>query len=563
MRWKIVLVPVLAVSACTTTPPPAAPVVQGRVEVQILAFNDFHGNLEIPPAVEVTNTDGSKQRIVTGGAANLAGALAQARIGHPDTVTVSAGDTIGASPLISANYLDEPTITAMNLLGLEFNSVGNHEFDKGGDELKRMQNGGCAKFTRRQPCAVDPFAGAKFHYLAANVIGPGGQTLFPATGIKRFGVGPGAITIGFIGMTLQGTGNIVTPSGVKGFTFADEAATANALVPRLKAEGADAIVLLIHQGGKTKAFTTGNDCNGLDGAIVPILAKLDPAITTVVSGHTHWAYVCQNGAGGTADGRLLTSAGKNGYFFTDIRLEFDPATHRLIGQHASNQTVGAGERGVAPEVKALVDRYAEAVSPVANRIIGHLSAPATRDENDWESAASDLIADSMLAATKAPDMGGAQIALVNVTGVRVAIPAGDVRYADAFSMMPFGNNLVVMTLTGAQLKHVIEQQFAGSNRGNGRPAALGPSAGFNYTVDLKQPSGERVVAMTLNGKPAASTGRYRVVLNNYLASGGDGLSGFTEGTDITDKGVIDLDALVDWVAKGQTPPKPDRISIVG
>jgi len=563
MRSRFACLSILLLAGCTATPRPVTPVVHAPVEVQVLAFNDFHGNLETPPAVEVTNADGSKQKIVTGGAAHLAAALAAARTGHANTVTVSAGDTIGASPLISANYLDEPTIAAMNLLGLEYNSVGNHEFDKGGDELKRMQNGGCAKFTRRQPCAVDPFEGAKFRYLAANVIGPDGQTVFPATGIKRFGSGAGAITVGFIGMTLKDTGKIVTPGGVKGFTFADEAATANALVPQLKAQGADAIVLLIHQGGKTKAFTTGNDCNGLDGSIVPILAKLDPAITTVVSGHTHWAYVCQNGAGGTGAGRLLTSAGKNGYFFTDIRLDFDPATHRLVGQSAANQTVGNGERGDAPAVKALVDRYAAAVAPVANRIIGHLNAAATRDENDWESAASDLIADSMLAATKAPEKGGAQLALVNVTGVRVAIPAGNVRYADAFSTMPFGNNLVVMTLSGAQVKNVIEQQFAGPNRASGRPAALGPSAGFRYTVDLKRPSGDRVVAMTLNGKAIVPAARYRVVVNNYLASGGDSLTGFTAGTDLTDKGIIDLDALVDWIAKGQTPPKPDRVTVSG
>ena len=153
--------------------------------------------------------------------------------------------------------------------------------------------------------------------------------------------------------------------------------------------------------------------------------------------------------------------------------------------------------------------------------------------------------------------------MVNVTGVRVALPAGDVRYADAFSMMPFGNNLVVMTLTGAQLKTVIEQQFAGPNRAGGRPAALGPSEGFRYTVDLSRPSGDRVVAMSLNGKPVVSGGPYRVVVNNYLASGGDALTGFTVGTDITDKGIIDLDALVDWVGKGQTPPKPDRITVRG
>ena len=564
MRSKLALLSFLALAGCATAPTPTRLATPERpIEVQILAFNDFHGNIETPPAVEVTEANGIKRKIVSGGAAHLAAALAAARMGHPNTVTVSAGDTIGASPLISANYLDEPTITAMNLIGLEFNSVGNHEFDKGGDELRRMQGGGCVKLTRRQPCAVEPFAGARFRYLSANVFGSDGQTFFPATGIKTFGNGPGAITIGFIGMTLKETGNLVTPSGVEGLAFAEEAKTANALVPSLKAQGAEAIVLLIHQGGKTKAFTTGNDCNGLDGAIVPILAKLDPAITTIVSGHTHWAYVCQNGEGGTGDGRLLTSAGKNGYFFTDIRLDFDPATHQLIAQHASNTVVGSGERGEAPAVKALVDRYAAAVAPVANRIIGRLSAPATRDENDWESAASDLIADSMVAATKASAMGGAQIALVNVTGVRVALPAGDVRYADAFSMMPFGNNLVVMTMTGEQLKKVIEQQFAGPNRAGGRPAALGPSAGFHYTVDLKRPTGDRVVGMTLNGKTVSPAGRYRVVVNNYMASGGDGLSGFTEGTDITDKGIIDLDALVDWVAKGQTPPTPDRVAVIG
>ena len=536
---------------------------QAPIEVQILAFNDFHGNLETPAPVEVVEADGSKRKIVTGGAANLAGALAAARAGRPDTGNVSAGATNGASPLISANYLDEPTIAAMNALGLEFNSVGNHEFDKGVDELKRMQAGGCARFTRRQPCAVEPFAGARFRYLAANVRGADGATVFPSTGLKTLGSGREAITVGFIGMTLKETAKLVTPSGVRGLAFADEAATANALVPALKAQGADAIVLLIHQGGKTPTFTTGNGCAGLQGGIVPILARLDPAITTVVSGHTHWAYVCEGGEGGTAGNRLLTSAGKNGYFFTDIRLAFDRASHRLVGQHAANLVVGNGERGQqAHQVKALVDRYAAAIAPVANRVIGRLSTTAKRDPDDWESPAADLIADSMLAATRAPDMGGAQIALVNVTGVRVDLPGGDVRYADAFAMMPFGNNLVVMTLTGAQLKTVLEQQFGGPARASGKPAALAPSRGFTYTVDLSRTAGERLVAMALDGKPIDSAGLYRIVTNNYLASGGDDLSGFAAGTEITDKGVVDLDALVAWIAPGRTPPQADRVRIV-
>jgi 5'-nucleotidase len=552
----------LSLAACTAQVAPPAPVArQGPVEVQILAFNDLHGNLQVPDPVEVTEPDGTKHKIRTGGVAHLAAVLSGLRAGHPNTVTVSAGDTIGASPLISANYLDEPTIDAMNLLGLEFNSVGNHEFDRGSDELKRMQTGGCAKFTRRVPCAVEPFGGARFRYLAANVVQGDGATVFPSTGLKIFRTPVGPISIGFIGMTLKGTAHLVTPSGVKGLAFKDEAETANALVPQLKAQGADAIVLLIHQGGKTKEFTTGNGCNGLSGDIVPVIKGLDPAIATVISGHTHWAYVCRN-TPGVADGRLLTSAGKYGYFVTDLRLRFDPATHRLVDQNARNVTVGDGENGEDAAEKALVDRYAAAVAPIASRIVGHLTATAAKSTEDGESAAADLIADSMLAATRSGENGGAQLALVNGTGVRVDLPAGDVRYDAAFAMMPFGNNLVVMTLTGAQLKAALEQQYAQPVRtGFTHAAVLAPSAGFTYAVDMARPAGSRVVDMRLDGKPVDQAAPYRVTLNNYLASGGDNLSAFTIGTDITDKGIIDLDALVAWIAPGRTPPTPRRVRI--
>jgi len=539
----------LLFTACATVPPrPAAP-----VEVQLLAFNDFHGNLETPPPVEVTEADGTKALITSGGAAHLASAIERLR--QPNSVTVSAGDTIGASPLTSALFLDEPTIAAMNRIGLEFNAVGNHEFDKGVDELKRMQAGGCAKYTARTPCAIEPFAGAGFRYLAANVVQPDGSTVFPATGIKRFGKGRRAVTIGFIGMTLKDTANLVTPSGVKGLTFGDEAATANALVPGLKAAGADSIVLLIHQGGKTPSFTRGNGCDGLYGGILPILERLDPAIATVVSGHTHWAYVCNR-----ENRRLLTSAGKNGHYLTDIRLSFDPATRRLIGQRAINDIVGQGEQGADAAVRQLVDRYVAAAAPLANKAVGSLTAEAPRDIDDAESPAADLIADAMLDATRKPDKGGAQIALVNATGVRVALPGGQVRYKDAFAMMPFGNNLVVISLTGAQLKSVVEQQYAIPLRARAtRPAALAPSIGFAYAYDLGRPVGERIVNMTLDGKPVDPAARYRVVINNYLASGGDGLSGFTAGTDVTDAGIVDIDALIAWIAPGQTPPAANRV----
>jgi 5'-nucleotidase len=555
---------ILTLGACATRVAPPATVVQkAPIEVQILAFNDFHGNIETPPPVEVTERDGTKHKIVTGGASHLAAALTELRAGHPNTITVSAGDTIGASPLVSANYLDEPTIDAMNLLGLEFNSVGNHEFDRGADELKRMQAGGCAKYTRRVPCALEPFGGAHFRYLAANVVQADGTTIFPATAIKRFETPAGPVTIGFIGETLRGTQNLVTPSGVRGLTFKDEADTANALVPQLRAAGADAIVLLIHQGGKTPQFSAGNSCDGFAGDILPIVQRLDPAITTIISGHTHWAYVCR-GTPQVGTGRLLTSAGKYSYFLTELRLEFDPATHHLVGQDARNVIVGNGEHGEDSAEKALVDRYATAIAPIASRIVGHLSVSAIKAADDSESAAADLIADSMLAATKAPGNGGAQLALVNASGVRVDLPGGDVRYDAAFAMMPFGNNLVVMTLSGAQLKAVLEQQYLGALPPAGqRPHSLATSAGFTYALDMSQPPESRVSDIRLEGKPIKTDAAYRVVVNNYLASGGDSLTRFTAGTDVTDKGIIDLDALVAWIAPGRTPPTPNRIKLIG
>ena len=554
----------LLLSACTAQVAPPPTIAQrATVEVQILAFNDFHGNLETPDPVEVTEADGTEHKVLTGGAAHLAAALAGLRVGHANTVTVSAGDTIGASPLVSANYLDEPTIDAMNLLNLEFNSVGNHEFDRGANELKRMQAGGCAKFTRRVPCSLEPFGGARFRYLAANVVQSDGTTIFPATALKRFNTPAGPILIGFIGETLRGTQNLVTPAGVRGLTFKDEADTANALVPKLKAAGANAIVLLIHQGGRTPQFTVGNTCDDLTGDILPIVQRLDPAITTIISGHTHWAYIC-SGTPSVGAGRLLTSAGKYGYFLTDLRLEFDPATRRLIGQDAHNIVVGNGERGADPAEEALVARYAAAVAPIADRIIGHLAAPAPNAQDNGESPASDLIADSMLAATRAPELGGAQLALVNASGVRVPLRGGDIKYSDAFQMMPFGNNLVVMTLTGAQLKGVIEQQYRGALPApDQRPRALATSAGFTYAVEMSKPAGARVSDIRLAGKVIETDERYRVVVNNYLASGGDGLTAFTVGTDISDKNIIDLDALIAWISAGQTPPTPSRIRIIG
>jgi 5'-nucleotidase len=539
------------------------------VEVQILAINDFHGNLEPPKMTIEAPGPGRPVQVPAGGVAHLATAAKALRQGHSYTITVSAGDIIGASPFVSAQYLDEPSIDAMNLVGIELNTVGNHEFDKGIRELVRMQRGGCDKYTSRQPCALEPFAGAKFQFLSANVFTADGQTLFPATAIRQFG----PIKIGFIGMTLKETGTIVTPAGVAGVTFADEAATANALVPQLKAQGADAIVILIHQGGQTTGGYDDKSCPNLTGDILPILAKLDPAIDLVISGHTHRSYICQLPRSG-AHPLLLTSAGSYGTLISDIRLTFSPDRH-LVGERADNVIVQGEPFSTSlgtvpivasfpvfpsdPAVGTLVGRYAAAAAPIARRVVGHLSGPVTRAITpDRESSGGEFISDAELFAAR---KAGAQIAFTNQGGIRAdLIPAADgsVTYEQIFSVQPFGNDLVVMTLTGAQLKALLEQQFASATNTAEAPKMLLPSAGFTFSYDTRRAAGDRIVEVRLNGKPLDPAARYRVAVGSFLATGGDNFTVFKQGTDVTDLGV-DLDATEAYLKAGAKVPALGRI----
>ena len=534
------------------------------IEVQILAFNDFHGNIESPKlTVPLPDSKGRDVQVPAGGVAYLAGALEKLRQGHRYTTTVSAGDLIGASPLASAYFLDEPTIHAMNALHLELNAVGNHEFDRGSSELLRMQRGGCAQYSRRKPCALEPFDGARFRFLAANVLQQDGTTLFPATAIRRFG----PIKIGFIGMTLKETGTLVTPSGVAGLHFADEAATANALVPKLRAQGANTIVLLIHQGGYLTPYYD-RSCKGLNGAILPILDKLDPAIGLVVSGHTHNAYICDIAEKGGGS-RLLTSAGKYGTLLTDIRLHFSRRSHKLVGRTAAFHIVQGEAFATAsgtlpltkaapvdrpvPAIAAIVKRYADAARPVADRVVAHLpGAVSAKPDDNKEKPLGDLIADAQLAWARSH--GGAQIAFMNGGGVRTDLtprPDGRITFGQLFSLQPFGNGLVVQTLTGAQLKALLEQQFLG-------PELMEPSAGFAFAYDESRKSGDRIASATFEGKPIDPSASYRVVTNSFMASGGDNYTVLQEGADRRDVG-IDIDALEAYLAAGPSMPEGGRI----
>ena len=543
----------------------AARPARGRpIDVQILAFNDFHGNIESPKlAVPLPDSHGSEIQVPAGGAAYLAGALEKLRKGHRFTITVSAGDLIGASPLASALFLDEPTVHAMNAVHLDLNAVGNHEFDRGSAELLRMQRGGCAKYTRRKPCALEPFRGARFRFLAANVLTADGRTLFPATAMRRFG----PIRIGFIGMTLKETATLVTPSGVAGLHFADEAATANALVPKLKAEGADAIVLLIHQGGYLTPYYD-RSCKGLNGPILGILDKLDPAISVVISGHTHNAYICDIAERGDGT-RLLTSAGKYGTLLTDIRLRFSAHGHKLLQHEASFHIVqGEGfttQDGTVPlstavrvdrpdrRVASIVRRYVAAARPIGERVVASLpAAVSAKADANGEQPLGELIADAQLAWAQAH--GGAQVAFMNGGGVRTDLvpqAGGRISYAQLFSLQPFGNGLVVQTLTGAQVRQLLEQQFA-------NPDLLSPSAGFGFTYDPSRPAGQRILSATLNGRPFDPAQSYRVVTNSFMASGGDNYVLLRQGTDRRDVG-IDIDALETYLASGAMQPTGGRI----
>jgi len=522
------------------------------VELRILAINDFHGYLQPPPGgIRITDPDDKTKKITVpaGGAEHMATLVRQLRERAKNTVFVAAGDLIGASPFLSAMFHDEPTIESLSMMGLDVASVGNHEFDEGKDELLRMQNGGCHPTDKCQ--GPHPFLGAKFHYLAASTVDKGtGKVILPPYEIKTFD----GIPVAFIGLTLKGTPNLVSPVSVAGLEFKDEAETVNALVPELKAQGIEAIVVLIHEGG----FPAGdyNECPGISGPIVDIVRKFDRAVDVVVSGHTHQAYVCE------IDGRLVTSGDKYGTIVTTIDLKLDPATRDVVSARADNVIVRTGVYANDPEQTALLAAYDKLAAPIAGRPAGSVTETLSRTPNNaGESTLGDIVADAQLAATSADARGGAVIAFTNPGGVRTDIAKkeeGAVTYADVFASQPFRNQLVTMTLTGMQIKNMLEQQWLDPKR----PRILQVSKGFSYAWDDAKPSGDRIIAdrISLNGQRIDPAASYRVTVNNFLAVGGDGFTVLKEGV-APQFGVYDVDALYDYFQANSpvSPGPPDRI----
>jgi 5'-nucleotidase len=503
------------------------------VELRILAINDFHGYLQPPPGgIRISDPEDKTKKITVeaGGAEHMATAVRQLRDGRTNTIFVAAGDLIGASPFLSAMFHDEPTIESLAMMGLAVAAVGNHEFDEGKNELLRMQNGGCHPVDGcRGP---HPFLGAKFRYLAASTFEKGtGKTVLPAYAIREFG----GIPVAFIGLTLRGTPNLVSPVGVADLEFRDEADTVNALLPELKARGVEAIVVLIHEGG----FPTGdyNECPGISGPIVDIVKKFDRAVDVVVTGHTHRPYVCD------IDGRLVTSADKYGTIVTAIDLKLDPATRDVISAGADNVIVRTDAFARDPQQTALLEAYDRLAAPIASRPAGSVTETLSRMPNaSGESVLGDIIADAQLAATRAEVNGAAVIAFTNPGGVRSDITRKDegVTYADVFASQPFRNQLVTLTLTGMQIKNALEQQWFDPKR----PRILQVSRGFSYAWDGARPDGDRIVAdsLSLNGARIDPAKGYRVTVNNFLAVGGDGFTVFMQGI-APQVGVYDVDAL--------------------
>jgi 5'-nucleotidase len=540
------------------------------VPIQLLSINDFHANLAPPSGSSGTvtrlNSDGTTTPLTVGGAEYLSTHLQMARVGHPNSITVSAGDNIGASPLLSAAFHDEPTILALNAMGLQVSSVGNHEFDEGSAELLRMQNGGCrADDGCYDPSA--PFPGASFQYLSANVTKDSdGQTLLPPVWVKQIG----GQKVGFIGMTLKDTPTIVTASGVAGLTFHDEVTTANRYANNLYRNGVRAIVVLLHQGGTPASSAYNYDCNaggpgtGVTGDVVPIAQQLSPKIDVLVTGHTHTAYVCDIPDPNGQD-RLVTSASSFGRLFTDIEGRINTNSHDFVRSSLTAQNVPVTRDVPAdPAITAIISKYNTLLGPIANQPVGYISADILgRGSSAPEKPLGDVIADSQLAASSSASTGNAVVAFMNPGGIRADLVYaqsgsegnGVVTYSEAFTVQPFTNLVETITLTGAQIVTMLQQQFTGLNATDNK--VLQPSAGFTYTIDMSKTGADRIVtdSIKLNGTPLDLNASYRVTVNNFLAGGGDNFTVLKEGTDPV-VGAIDLDAFTAYLTANSSPGTP-------
>ena len=363
----LALVPAVFAGSSNKPQPPRDPKGQ-LIEVQLLGINDYHGNLQ-------ASTPGTIEGANAGGSEYLSTKLSQLRQGHKFSLTVAAGDLIGGSPAFSGLFHDEPSVESLNAMQLDISSVGNHEFDEGVTELLRMQTGGCHPV---DGCYFpgQPYAGADFKWLAANVVNNAGETPLPPYWIERFN----NVEVGFIGMTLEATDTLVSAEGIQGWNFLDEAETANALVPVLRAQGVNAIVVLLHEGGSQTPPPGDIDaCVGISGPIVAINDALDPAIDVLITGHTHLPYNCllDDSAGNP---RIVTSAYSFGRVITEVNLVLDKRTHdvRRDLSSSTNHAVIQADLAPDPALTAVIAKWQPLFDASGNTPVGTITADINR-----------------------------------------------------------------------------------------------------------------------------------------------------------------------------------------
>ena len=568
---------------------PSLPTSSEPVRLRVIAFNDFHGNLE-SGALTLSLPDpaqpGRSLRVPVGGAAALAGLVQTLRAGAPHSVVVSSGDAIGASPLVSKLFRHESTIEALNLIGLDVATVGNHEFDAGSAELQRVLAGGCAPNAASgmiRSCALHPYAGARFQVVTANVETGTGQPLFAPSWVRDYG----GVKVGFIGAVTRTTPSIVVPSGIIGLGFADEADAINRAAIALKAQGVNTLVATLHEGGEIGSVGQAADWNDAScpffrGHIVATTRRISPDVGVLLTGHTHQGYRC------ILDGRPIVQATSYGRGVSVVDLELDPRTGRIDPQRTTSRNLPVlNERTPAEQREALaaaqaapydqvlretrpvpavaqhVASYAAVALQYTARDVGRIGGSferGGRQAGRTDSAAGRLVADAQLAATRDASHGAAQIALMNPGGIRTDLlcnsaPPCAVSYGEAFAMQPFGNSLVVMSLSGAELKALLESQ---QPAGRDNPSFLSPSSGLSYRWLAKAPAGQRVQGLQLNGVAIDVATDYRVTVNSFMAEGGDGFVGLRAGRQRLG-GELDVDALVSFLATQPTPVAAARV----
>lgn len=535
----------LLLAACNDPMSGFEPKPAGPVNVTVMALNDFHGNLEATGFAGVKVPDpkdpAKTVSLPAGGVELIGGYLEQERAKNPNVLFVGAGDLIGASPVTSSLLRDEPTVIALSKMGMKASSLGNHEFDQGLKELQRMQNGGCDSNDTSKACKFqNPYPGADFKWLGANVVDKtSGKPVFAPYLVEKVA----GVKIAFIGAVLKDTPSIVSPSGISTLNFLDEAESINKYVPELKKQGVDAMIVLIHQGGETE--NGRGVCETFKGPIVDIVNKLDPAISAVVSGHTHQAYNC------TVNGRTVIEGDFYGHMLQRLDLTVTPSTGK-VDVRAMNVLMDSRSLPKNAAMTEIVNRARSLTEAVKQVPVGTIAtSQISRASNAaGESALGDVIADAMLEGTKAQ---GTQIAFMNPGGIRADLNASQagntVTYGDLFAVQPFGNAMTVLELTGAQIKALLEEQF--DNAGvAGQTKVLQVSGGFTYSYDSTAARGSRVNASSikLNGTVLDAAKTYRVVTNSFLAGGGDAFSTFTKGTNVIQMpNVVDIDVFVAYV----------------